>query len=579
MSVQIDTRLPADVNSGDKGQLMRAAQTILAQAGTQIDQFVATNRRQTMLSGAQYGDRFLKAEKLNARWQYNSGLERLRVEIYPVGGEGGGAFTGELNLDGYVMWIRADAAYPNGFKSGGSQNAQEDAAFMILFNGYLIEKSFTPDMHPTNCAFYPILFGKTAMLCGSYTGDVEHLNEVLKNNPTKAPHQIIPPDGWGKYDDGVAPDGSGQSAIAKTLGYWLFDWENSHNPWQYVNNNLFGGGGGWKKWAESFKPAYAPQWHVGLPVGKRGIHFKDAQNSPLKPRGQNGITVIHDAKTGRGTATYHMFVGEFYDRGKFRTVSQAWVAPSAPSKVIAINDSPLIYGTAFVGAGYISTDWGGGSFNLDNSYTKQGPTATDSLMGPHSKIFLPPNTTQYAPDGLNDAAKNKIKAWQDEIARIEEAAGIAAAEISKTQDAILNQALAEIQFYFELQAYLQFRPIESSFSAASPTDIQYFIDQYKRANPTYPVPVAATSVLSLVTIGVNQPGNTPGSVFTGLQAQANATLTNAIAISTDAANAANAVLNAPGPPLNLPDFPDIGDSIAGFSYEYISISGKSWSYT
>ena len=328
----------------------------------------------------------------------NQGVEKLAIDVYPAKPAGGGSVVTDTNLDGYVLWVHADPGYPD--RINGTTNFP--SPYQIFFNGYLITDSFAitgPLMG------YPILFGKTALLCQSYVGDVEKKNPLITEQSLKKPNIVSPPHGWGGYSAGIGPDGTTpQPVIPKTLGYWIFDFLNAHNPGSYVpfgNNNF---------------DQLANLLYFSTPLAMtEGLYFKNSQpgKSPLVSRGKNGFSafIAPSVKAVQEIEIIDVFVAEFYDRGKYRTASQSWTYTAQSNRSVRVNDSPLIYGVGNEGTG---SSGGGMTFDLTPSYTSKGPNGDDSLLGPHSGLYFGSDELL----GLNDDQIPIIKSWEDDCISI-----------------------------------------------------------------------------------------------------------------------------------------------------------------
>jgi hypothetical protein len=526
-------------------------------------------------------------DDLRARYTYNNGVEKLLIDVYPTGGAEAGATTTELNLDGYICWIHG---------LPGSAVATPEP-FTIVMNGYQIDTDFYPQTDATHCSFYPILFGKTAMLCGSQQ-DKEKKNPLLQNKQLTPPNVVVPPQGWDNYPDGSAPDGSDQSNEPKYLGYWLFDWENVLNPWQYVNNLESGSDGIWRNWAGSFSIDF-PGAFLGIPQGTRGCYFRDAQKSPLKPKGQNAISVLNAKPAGPGLVDecYNLFVGEFYDRGKFRVVSQSWTYAPQPNRKISINDSPLIYGIAYFSYGYAPNSGGGMKFDLTPATTKEGPKGsyTDALIGPHDKLFT---SAQQRPDkdaneadplfqyntwGLSAAQDDQLLAWANAGSGGDNASILAQIATLDNQIETGNEQIVLLE---SCNAYVYAAGVQFPVAVSPPVMLALMRQAHAATLVTYPHlqdPAAYTQTISTLDDLVAQYDNAPLTNFHPQFVTLHSTLDDDISALDDQVTQEKAQvtqlegeLSASSAPTT---FPDLGDSISGFAHSYITITGTDWSYT
>ncbi len=430
VSIQTNIVLPPDANDVDKNVLSDVAHSIIESNGAGLARFLSNNRQQTSLSGGGYSSRNMNFPGMSARWAYNQGLEKLSLDVYPTGGGVTSATTSETNLDGYVAWIHVEPSWPDEIQVYQQpRRSQAPGPYSILFNGYLIEDAYLPNMQATHAGGYPILFGKTALLCDSYVGTVENQNPVIKEAQLKKPNKIIAPGVWGNINAGSMPDGSSVSKITKTLGYWLFDWLNEHNPWQYLFTpaNLSSA----QNWSNAFLGGFEG-FFAGKPVFDKGMYFADTRlnKSPLKPMGQNGMCVI--PAPGKLEAVdievYEMFLGEFYDRGSYRVASQSWTIGKRPRTTIAINDKPLVYGQSQYYSGYNANSGGGMTFTLDPNETKKGPRISGGgsinddnavgLMDYKGPINESLGDAGFHYDGLTDDEINNITSWQDDCIQI-----------------------------------------------------------------------------------------------------------------------------------------------------------------
>ena len=596
MSMQVDVRVPADASSADRNALVVVAHGIVQSNGSLLDRFIANNRQQVSISGRDYHTNNLTVgNDLRARYHYNGGQEKLFLDVYPTGGMETQATTTELNLDGYIAWIHGEGLGPRENLITPDGVPLKPSPYMIILNGYQIEKDFLPKLQETHCAFYPILFGRTAMLCGSQQ-DKEKKNFLLKEKTLKPPNTVIPPQGWGKYPDGSAPDGTDQSNEPKYLGYWLFDWENAFNPWQYTNNKE-NGPDLWLNWASSFM-INLPGAYIGIPKGTRGCYFRDAQKSPLKPKGQNKISILDATPAGPQIVTrgYDLFIGEFYDRGKFRVVSQSWTHASQPRTTIKINDSPLIYGIGYLHDGYASSN-GGMKFDLAAATTKAGPKGSydDALIGPHDKVYTsivaqpdrdpdkPNPLFQYNTWGLSEAQDDQLLAWAN-AASGGDNSGILD-QIAKLDNEITT-GNEQIVLLATCNSYVYAAGVQYPIAVSPPTMLALVKQAHTQTKTTYPNlvdPTAYGQTLSTLDDLVAQYDNTPLVNFHPQFVTLNKTLDDDISSLDDQVTQEKAQrqqlesqLTAPSVPTS---FPDLGDSISVFDYSYISISDDDWSYT
>lgn len=428
MSMQVRTYLPSDVNAADKTALMQVSQQIVQQNTTLIDRFVAVNRQQISISGSDYRDRRLQmGDDLTMRYQYNQGREKLGLDVYPTGGALQNSTTSDTNLDGYVCWIHGQPNYPYDKNPLGLLAC---GPFALLLNGYVLEQSFQPRSYfsGTNCMGYTVMFGKTALLCNSYTGDKEQLNPLMSMSNLKKPHLMVP-DAAGSYPPGVEIDNTEQAALPKKFGYWIFDWDSIYNPANFVkrgNPGDFNYGGyrwnnpqGWYPTMNNY-----PSSKLGAPNMGIGIYFPDTRpgKSPFVPKGQNTIGTIPSAGApplGSVVPTVDVFFGEFYDRGRYMTVVQSWNVAQMPNQSIAANNTPLIFGWLDPQVGYSTGNGSSMQFDLTPAKTRPAPDfgnvngPNPAMMGPHDYFSVTGNDSAGNPLGnaLTPQQAAQIKAW------------------------------------------------------------------------------------------------------------------------------------------------------------------------
>ena len=593
MRVQVNVKLPADVSHSDKIVLMDVAHSIVNGNSAQIDRFVANNRQQVSSSGMSYYKRSMSGQGMDAHYISNSGDETLRMNVYPAGGGRDTSTTSETNPDGYICWVHGEGLGPVEDLIGAGGIPQKPSPWTIILNGYQIDKNFYPKLNETHCSFYPILFGRTAMLCGSQQ-DKTHKNTLLQNRQLKPPNVVVPAQGWGFYPDGSAPDGTDQSKDPRYLGYWLFDWENALNPWQYVKN-LTNDPGFWTNWEGGFTGF--PGAYIGIPKGSRGCYFRDTNKSPLKPQGQNKISVLDATPAGPQIVTlgYDLFFGEFYDRGKFRTVTQSWTQNAPPRWTININDSPLIYGAAFYHRGYASSG-GGMQFDLSSQTTKAGPTGSyqDALMGPHDKIYtslvMRPDQPQDKPDplfqynvwGLSDDQVNTLTTWLNQHNGSANA-GILA-QIA-TLDNQITTGSQQVVLLEAVNAYVYAAGVNDPVNVIPPVMLALVQQAHKDTLKVYPTLVDPSAYANTITTlnGLIAQYNTNNlENFHTDYVALHTTLDDSISALDDTITQEKnqvAQLDDQLTPVTPPtDFPDLGDSISEFTHSYITINGTDWSY-
>jgi hypothetical protein len=400
--VQVNVLLPPDTSQADTATLMQGAQAIVDGNSNWINRWLGVERNRISQSNQGYSSRRLRMDGMDATWSINNGVEKLSLDVYPATRPSGGEDSSDINTDGYCLWTHFDPGFPDIVQSGSTKTRTAPTPWNIFFNGYLIEENFPIVAGVT---MYPILFGKTALLCQSYTGskDGGELNPLVRETMFTQPHDTIPFPGWGSYQAGSAPDGTAQDKMPKELGYWLFDYYNVHNPCQYVKFGQF--------WEQIKLLLSGVPGSTSMPTMTKGMYIKNSsgqfgKDTILRPRAKNGMSVMLSplSSVGFEVTTIDVFMAEFYDRGKFRKVSQSWTHRQA-NGVISINDSPLIYGSGQLNLGQSSG--GGMLFNLDPTYTKNGPTGDDSLLGPHDGA----NTWGDQHSGLNDDQIKTIDDW------------------------------------------------------------------------------------------------------------------------------------------------------------------------
>lgn len=422
VSMQQNTHLPGDVSQDDKGTLMRVASEIVDGNSNRLHRFLNGVRQQHSLSGRNYSQAHFEAEQMKARWSINNGFERMIMDVYPTHHAGGGESTSEKNLDGYIAWIHAQPGYPD-----GSQYVPlfECGPFTLILNGYVIEPLWQPRQYfgDGNASFYAMLFGKTALMANSMS---DKRNPLLKNGAMKKPLRLIPGSS-GTVAAGVECNGMEQPAHAETLGYWVFDWQNIFNPCSFIYNSGFGRGYRWNQ--VSYGDANGWAWdlisgtpHLGDLSFGGGIYFpnvdKEGTKSPLMALGTNNVGTM----PGPGSPQYgsivpcvDLFVAEFYDRGKFTTLSQSWTVPAKANRSIAATNKPLLFGTLDYQVGYNTGNGSNMKISLDPQDTKE-PTSDSNpaFMRPHD-YFTVDTFGHYGNgpgDALTDEEKRKLEDWR-----------------------------------------------------------------------------------------------------------------------------------------------------------------------
>lgn len=420
MGVRTNINLPHDANQADTAALTQIAHGIVQANAQNISRFVANNRQQHALNQQPYAEKVIRHDGLDARWRINHGHEKLELEVYPLGRRGASTNTSDTNLDGYLVWVHVDPYWPNPQPNNTSGSP---TPYIVAMNGYILETAFAIT---GKCIGYPVLIGKTALLCSSYVGDVENNNPIVNDPKFKQPIPVAPPTGWGSYKAGAAPDGIAQSAIQKTFGYWLFDWENPHNPFQYLQ--YFNT---WHNWRGFWNAQLSVA--VGDPVFSKGIYFASSQKdkSPFNPRGKNSFGVTAACQFAEEVPIFNMFYGEFYDRGKYRGAAQSWHIGRSPGRTIAIPDSPLLFATAGYVYDYSGNDGGGIDFDLTPSVTAKGSAGDDNIIDIHGGVVVGGGAGGA---GLNADQLASVDDWIAKVIQVNQQ--------NDTQDsALINQRL------------------------------------------------------------------------------------------------------------------------------------------
>ena len=432
LTIQVDVKLPSDSNEADVATLLVVAQGLIDNHEPRLNHWINGMRQEHSISGRDFSIRHFDLDGLQMRWAMNSGQEKMNLTLYPALQIALGGFVPDINQDGYVCWVHYDQGYGRVDPSG---QPVKQGPYNIFFNGYLIEQSYTP-LGPTGG--YPILFGSTALLCDSYVGTIEKKDPLLNDTSLKQPFKVTPPNGWGTPPDGAAPDGTVQNfkgqQIPRTLGYWIFDWDNTFNPCRYLRSpapiNLKGDYR-WYNWDNVGIDTLGHQdARLPLPQFNKGMYFKTASKSPLASYKTNNVGAINvQANPPGGAQIVDVWIAEFYDRGKFRSVTQSWTLAPGPLTYL-VNDYPLIFGSAVIFDTY-GTDNTGIIFNLDPKQTRLGPgqdppqldsqghalpQGDEGLLGPHDGIQSGGGGSGYP--GLNDDEISVYIGWQNQIAQI-----------------------------------------------------------------------------------------------------------------------------------------------------------------
>ena len=565
LSVQISYVLPPDAGDQDVGTLSHVAQNILAAQSGALDRFIAINRQQASISKLTYADRFLKFDSMEARWRLNYNTERLDVRVFPTGGGATQQVLVERNLDGYVAWIYCE---PN---HGSTGTASTYGPFDIYMNGYLIEHKFAPDLSATRTGGYVMLFGKTALRAQSYVGSVEHKNPLTKNPLLAQPLVVVPPPSWGDYAAGTGPDGATpQAAIPKELGYWLFDWDNPHNPFQFTTipyatpspTNAWAA----TPWYARHTPGFQ---QPGDPTVTMGKYFPDPTRSPLKPAGMNGVSVFPALDTsGYAQETYSMVVAEFYDRGKYRVVTQSWTHPARGGSSFKVNDSPLLYAGYVSGEGYVASANIDAQFDLSPERAKEGPNGNDTLIGPHDHAYNVQGVTLYTA-GLTPDQIAKINKWNQDYNAEYSAFSAPIIQQIVAIDAQIDAVETRMTTYItNIGTEISNSNIVSLFGQTETQRLYIsIVDNPTSANPDY------NTVLPYMHDGSF---SSPNNRTNFLNDTANLA----------AAQAQVAAFNAELEPLDAqlanpppkPPPPDLGGDISGFNPQTITINGDNWSF-
>lgn len=422
-SVQINTHVPGDASGDDKNVLMEVSHEIMDNQSNALHQFVNRSRQQQSIAGWQYHQAQMIADQMRARWQFNSGQERVMIDVFPSAQSAGVEMTSDRNLDGYVVWVHAQPNYPHDVDY--YKRLVKAGPWAVVMNGYVLEESVQPRDYfgNVNCMGYAVLFGKTALMCPSYVGDVEHKNTMLQQG-YKAPFRLVP-DSSGAVPSGVGCDGTAQPQIAEKFGYWIFDWMNDHNPWSFILRAYDRKGSRWNKpkdWNAIWGYDQYSHAMLGSPNIYGGIYFPDTRSgkSPLRPMGQNSIGTIPAAGADGGSYVpmIDCFVGEFYNRGKYTTLVQSWSIPAKAKRAIAATNKPLLFGSFNMQQGYSTGNGSNMMFDLSPQQTKKAPNPDNpSLMLPHDYfVFSGNDDPGFGPgDALTRAQYDQIDQWRRDV--------------------------------------------------------------------------------------------------------------------------------------------------------------------
>jgi hypothetical protein len=593
-TVQVNTLLPSDASQADAAVLQRAAGQIVDQHSSALHRFIANGRRDHSLSGRSYSHHHVEMDGLKAHLTQNGTQEKLRMNVTPHGGGGYSASTTDTNLDGYLCWVHVDPNWPDLAHVAGSPGAIAPSApgpFLLAMNGYIIEPTFEIT---GPCIGYPILFGKTALLCSSYVGDVEKKNPLIGDPSFTPPNIVVPPNGWGNYTQITEIDGTVLPKIIRTLGYWIFDWENEHNLFQYLYLNLVP-----SNWKSPWRSTNTP---VGNPVLSRGVYFASSAQgkSPLNPRGQNSIAAICTSQFAPEVEIYNLMYGEFYSRGRYRIASQSWTVPAQAGRVVAMNDSPLM----FSGSNYVYDYSGDDGINFDFSLK-----ASDTDVGDPAVPILNANGDGSS-SALNTAQQAAYDGWVAKIKQINVDNYAAYLKQVSTKTDAYNakwQLASNLKLINEAENVEQFLAVISDAEGNliykdgpfvvyddagtpfyGPTQEYWFFwdEEYNGAQmPTqalwggYYAANTNSGVFFQATMTTPGPGNTTANNNTPMTYKQFYTWATNYA-KTDALKQRSAdyqAIYAFTPP-DYPPFPNVSGNLDVFAHSYIEISGNSWSY-
>lgn len=350
------------LEQNSQAQINDAANIILAKHWGDISQFMLGQRQMGIILPASYKQK--NYSDLALEYQRLGNQEILTLTAFPdTENPNPEVITVDLNYDGYVAWIHEQNIANSTIN--GVQNIV--GPFDIFFNGCLIESNFQP---AHNVGGYVLLFGKTALLAESYQDDKgRKKNDLITSNPTSVLQPVIPRPGWGDWPDGKSPTGVAQNKMVKELGYWIFDFENPFNPCNYLQ-----AGSHYETWEQLTQ-------NDGLPIKfTKGLWFEFAEKSPLDFKGPNNVicALVSPTSTVSEVLVNGVFIAEFYDRKKMRTVTQSWKYAGN----ISVNDSPLIWGQGYTDGGFFN----GAAMKFDLTPASNKPDNTTTLLGPHDGL-------------------------------------------------------------------------------------------------------------------------------------------------------------------------------------------------
>lgn len=369
----------------------------------------------------------------------------LDITVYPENSKSGttSAYV-DLNFDGYVGICITQPNYPDAISVGGVPKTAIPGPWDIYMNGYLIYGAWQP---ASASDIFLIMFGETALRSPSLmdppTKDAPNYNTLVQT-PGFSRYTITPSSGV-KIADRVGLDGhTDVPEHPDEPGYFVFNWVDPRNPLAFpaIGYNVY------MYWDNYFNDP------IVRPRIVQGVQFQKTANSPVNPKGMNYVTVLL-TPGGRieEVVQQQQIIAEFYDRSKARNVSQSWKYGPDNALDIAINDSPLLYGTGQQGVDIQESDLG---FDLDPKLARD-PTA-DGFDNNYMGYTGTPSRGTTEGSGLTDAQREALVSYQSAVQaaltafQAQQAPLIAAAVATYQQaaaaqtKAFTNKTTAEFQY-------------------------------------------------------------------------------------------------------------------------------------
>jgi hypothetical protein len=260
-------------------------QEILTRHDGRINQFLDTNRQGFSLSPINIWKKTITHPELDITYENKFGYEKLILRPYPFGKQSFSAV--DIMLDGYIGVLCFI----------GSSGSGPDGPYDIVLNGQVVYT--IPESTGTTGHDYPVI-STIILRYGAAAGRVHSYRDKI--NPNKLMMSVEPP-----------LHGKGSPFSVDLPAYIAYETDL---------RNL---------WGVYFDPA-APSM----------INIIDAGDDVLKGiLNPSGMNILHIVPKGFSEVSFTVPYAEFFNRGKFRLVSQSWTHTDLtgdPS--ILVNDKP-----------------------------------------------------------------------------------------------------------------------------------------------------------------------------------------------------------------------------------------------